>query len=204
MINLAFIDKLKINKFKRWLIKTNNLYYLKKDFNFLFYLFFILKPLNITDPFNFESLKAFYLKNMKEWNLLFSSFFVDKDINHELNTKYQEFIFSLSENKELSQINNCLNFIHSKNLFYMNYYNLFKEFYKNIELATFNKFFVTFLLNYALFFKHYLELKNNHLANKISLRLYFENIYTYNMQLIFQQNFNDFYIIANKLLPCHF
>ena len=204
MINLAFIDKLKINKFKRWLIKTNNLYYLKKDFNFLFYLFFILKPLNITDPFNFESLKAFYLKNIKEWNIVFSSFFADKDINDELNTNYREFIFNLYENKELSQINNCLNFIHSKNLFYMNYYNLFKEIYKDIELATFNKFFVTFLLNYALFFKHYLELKNNHLANKISLRLYFENIYTYNMQLIFQQNFNDFYIIANKLLPCHF
>lgn len=204
MINLAFIDKLKIHKFKRWLIKRNNLYYLKKDFNFLFYLFFILKPLNLSDPFNFESLKAFYLKNMKEWNLLFSSFFVDKDINHELNTNYQEFIFSLYENKELSQINNCLSFIHSKNFFYMNYYNIFKEIYKNIELATFNKFFVTFLLNYALFFKDYLELKNNHLANKISLRLYFENIYTYNMQLIFQQNFNDFYIIANKLLPCHF
>lgn len=204
MINLAFIDKLKIHKFKRWLIKTNNLHYLKKDFNFLFYLFFILKPLNITDPFNFESLKAFYLKNIQEWNLFFSSFFVDKNINCELNANYQEFIFSLYENKELSQINNCLNFIHSKNLFYMNYYNLFKEIYKNIELATFNKFFVTFLLNYALFFKHYLELKNNHLANKISLRLYLENIYTYNMQLIFQQNFNDFYIIANKLLPCHF
>lgn len=204
MINLAFIDKLKIHKFKRWLIKTNNLSYLKKDFNFLFYLFFILKPLNLKDPFNFESLKAFYLKNMKEWNLLFSSFFVDKNINCELNENYQEFIFSLSENKEISQINNYLSFINSKNLFYMNYYNLFKEIYKNIELATFNKFFVTFLLNYALFFKHYLELKNNHLANKISLRLYFENIYTYNMQLIFQQNFNDFYIIANKLLPCHF
>ena len=204
MINLAFIDKLKINKFKRWLIKTNNLHYLKKDFNFLFYLFFILKPLNITDPFNFESLKAFYLKNIQEWNILFSSFFVDKNINCELNANYQEFIFSLYENKELSQINNFFYFIHSKNLFYMNYYNLFKEIYKNIELATFNKFFVTFLLNYALFFKHYLELKNNHLANKISLRLYLENIYTYNMQLIFQQNFNDFYIIANKLLPCHF
>ena len=204
MINLAFIDKLKIHKFKRWLIKTNNLSYLKKDFNFLFYLFFILKPLNLKDPFNFESLKAFYLKNIQEWNLLFSSFFADKDVNHELNTNYQEFIFNLYENKELSQINNCLSFIHSKNLFYMNYYNLFKEIYKNIELATFNKFFVTFLLNYVLFFKHYLELKNNHLANKISLRLYFENIYTYNMQLIFQQNFNDFYIIANKLLPCHF
>lgn len=204
MINLAFIDKLKINKFKRWLIKTNNLYYLKKDFNFLFYLFFILKPLNIKDPFNFESLKAFYLKNIQEWNLFFSSFFVDKNINCEINANYQEFIFSLYENKELSQINNCMSFIHSKNLFYMNYYNLFKEIYKNIELATFNKFFVTFLLNYALFFKHYLELKNNHLANKISLRLYLENIYTYNMQLIFQQNFNDFYIIANKLLPCHF
>lgn len=204
MINLAFIDKLKINKFKRWLIKTNNLSYLKKDFNFLFYLFFILKPLNLTDPFNFESLKAFYLKNIKEWNLLFSSFFVDKDVNHELNTNYQEFIFNLYENKELSQINNYLSFIQSKNFFYINYYNLFKEIYKNIELATFNKFFVTFLLNYALFFKHYLELKNNDLANKISLRLYFENIYTYNMQLIFQQNFNDFYIIANKLLPCHF
>ena len=204
MINLAFIDKLKINKFKRWLIKTNNLHYLKKDFNFLFYLFFILKPLNIKDPFNFESLKAFYLKNIQEWNLFFSSFFVDKNINCEINANYQEFIFSLYENKELSQINNCMSFIHSKNLFYMNYYNLFKEIYKNIELATFNKFFVTFLLNYALFFKHYLELKNNHLANKISLRLYLENIYTYNMQLIFQQNFNDFYIIANKLLPCHF
>lgn len=204
MINLAFIDKLKIHKFKRWLIKINNLHYLKKDFNFLFYLFFILKPLNITDPFNFESLKAFYLKNIKEWNLFFSSFFVDKNINCELNANYQEFIFSLYENKELSQINNCFYFIHSKNLFYMNYYNLFKEIYKNIELATFNKFFVAFLLNYALFFKHYLELKNNHLANKISLRLYLENIYTYNMQLIFQQNFNDFYIIANKLLPCHF
>lgn len=204
MINLAFIDKLKIHKFKRWLIKTNNLHYLKKDFNFLFYLFFILKPLNLTDPFNFESLKTFYLKNIQEWNLFFSSFFVDKNTNCELNANYQEFIFSLYENKELSQINNCLYFIHSKNLFYMNYYNLFKEIYKNIELATFNKFFVTFLLNYALFFKHYLELKNNHLANKISLRLYLENIYTYNMQLIFQQNFNDFYIIANKLLPCHF
>ena len=97
MINLAFIDKLKINKFKRWLIKTNNLSYLKKDFNFLFYLFFILKPLNLKDPFNFESLKTFYLKNIKEWNLLFSSFFGDKDINHELNPKYKEFIFSLSE-----------------------------------------------------------------------------------------------------------
>ena len=126
MINLAFIDKLKIHKFKRWLIKTNNLSYLKKDFNFLFYLFFILKPLNITDPFNFESLKAFYLKNIQEWNLLFSSFFVDKNINCELNTNYQEFIFTLYENKEISQINNCLSFIHSKNLFYMNYISIKK------------------------------------------------------------------------------
>ena len=205
MIKLASFHFHKINKFKKWLIKTKKLKKIKGDFNFLFCLFFILKPYDINKPFDFINLKTFYEKNEELWDGIFNAFLIQyKNENTSYNIINHEIFNNLNENKNHIDLDLLINFVQSKQLFFMKYYEMFKLRFQEINETIFKNFYIAFILNYALFFKHDLIWKNNNSAKKIALRLYLENIYTYNMQLIFQTNFNDFYIIVNKLLPCHF
>lgn len=59
----------------------------------------------------------------------------------------------------------------------------------------------SFLINFFFFYKQNLKFKIDSLQEKIKFKLYLESQYTFMMQIIFKNNFNDLYVLSNSLMP---
>ncbi|MBR4485945.1 hypothetical protein IKS57_01010 [bacterium] len=60
----------------------------------------------------------------------------------------------MNENKDAIHCDLLINFIQSKQLFFMKYYKMFKARFQEVNETVFSNFYIAFILNYVLFFKH--------------------------------------------------
>lgn len=193
------IKNYNLKKFIIWVQKKYN----SSDPLLCFYLFYCINNKKFKTKIKYSDLYKQWLKT-DFWNHLNNN--INNDYKCDAETMFNEIFNELIST--LIVFNDDKFKLIKNNLWhYFCYFcNLFNDFRSagilidTQQLDSYFKWAVSFSFYYFLFEKQkdYLDSLSN--EKKIEINLYLKNIYTYNMQIIFKNDFNDLYLLSNKVL----